>query len=78
MEKNEKLFLKYILRHKHNCDWYLCNESFTLLRELEELIKEHKRIHPEEPPYKCVCGKSFTQKSGLNRHKKIHTDERPI
>lgn len=54
---------------KYPC--YLCAKVFLCPSKL----KRHVRIHTGEKPFKCYCGKSFTQKCSLKSHSKIHAKE---
>ncbi|XP_023952656.2 gastrula zinc finger protein XlCGF57.1 [Bicyclus anynana] len=39
-----------------------------------QTLVNHMRRHNGERPYCCPCGKSFTQASSLNAHRKIHSN----
>ena len=41
-------------------------------------LRNHERIHRNERPYICDCGKAFTQVTNLNNHRRLHTGERPF
>jgi hypothetical protein len=51
------------IKHKHNC----CQPNSTT----EQLLPPHPPIlYPENPKFKCICGKNYKDKSGIWRHKK--------
>ncbi|XP_023240166.1 zinc finger protein 808-like [Centruroides sculpturatus] len=60
----------------------ICNESFTLKTQLKR--RHQKKFHPEDKTHtKCkpqcpTCGKTFSTKQNLQRHMRIHTDEKPF
>jgi len=43
------------------------------------LIRHNKEIHIiKDKSYKCgTCGKTFKRKANMQRHEKIHTNEKP-
>ncbi|XP_046408162.1 zinc finger protein 35-like isoform X2 [Ischnura elegans] len=56
----------------HSCR--ICQESFSLVWQLEE----HMRVHPGEKTYACSeCKKSFSTKGILSKHMRSHSREKP-
>ncbi|CAG0879953.1 unnamed protein product [Cyprideis torosa] len=54
----------------------LCDQPFRLLEDLEKHLKWH--IHSGKPFACKTCGKAFTDRSALRRHKMIHSGEKPF
>jgi len=55
-----------------------CKKTFTLKGNLD---RHTKTVHEKQGRSHCPfegCGKSFSQSGDLNRHMKIHQDERPF
>lgn len=58
-------------KKKVECD--ICFKTLNIYS-----LKDHKRIHANEKPFKCdVCNKSFRLKNNLRLHKMIHIDSEP-
>lgn len=58
---------------RHVCD--ICGKLFKFPFRL----KEHKRIHNGEKPYRClVCDKSFSRQNTCRLHMRLHSGEKPF
>ncbi|KAF5844137.1 hypothetical protein GGP41_001050 [Bipolaris sorokiniana] len=47
-----------------------CRRSFNRTEHLQR----HERIHTKEKPFTCACGKAFTRRDLLLRHKRLYHD----
>ncbi|CAG9834162.1 unnamed protein product [Diabrotica balteata] len=65
---------KYSVKLKKIGDtkWYKCTYCSKLCKKPSDLIR-HIRIHTKERPFECkLCPATFTSKSAVHNHKKLH------
>ena len=71
---------KYLNRHQisHRAKSHCCDICGLLIARSESM-KNHRRIHTGETPYKCEqCGQSFRKRSMLTDHYLLHEDENAL